>query len=780
MTEGTATFYVASSTQEIIECTMNLDDLAVRFGSRRSLGRSINSILCFEQHLAILSYSDGFSFVERTNLELLGTGLAASQCSIPQKFFAGQDASRYSPLVVAGRDSSTAVCRFADDIPFSIEFKTDQIFRGSTGMWLLREFSSDEEQSTLVVSFVNNTTVFKVNRAGPICLEEASQFYGIETGERTLAIKNAEGASLLIQVCIDRIRLCKSNRSDIDANFLADWRGSSSVSEGVAFSAAQICKDAVFGLDPVHSKLHVLNCRATRNAASVSLVATMTTPQGVCALDVVSLSDPRQTPESPRLHSPPHTKSFILALAGNSLESGSSAVEIFLLDILESSCRVEKVAWAGFTDFTVNQIRLWGERERTYLLLLGGRDGRLLTRRLSVADDGTVDLSDEHQPSFSVGCRPVQFQQAPQGLTVLSGGAHIFQKNGASYSVQKLVPRADHIVWWSRNSECKNLFCSFIIEHEFLASGATPLATQPRFDRLMSIPNLRHAAQKSNVGLLIVAGNSREADGSPSSLSSAPFVEAYNIQDEELVYRTTFSIGDSITCLCAEGNTDFIMVGVQFDQVGQLCILHMPSEKHSSRRPSAVTKSTPSFIFGPDVGFPHKVRACELLENLCSDGGLYALVAAGTDLHVIGIDLAAEKISFILTESWRAEILSICVNRTMENSTFAVITSRGGLEIYKVALMDPDRADLRQIWTDTSLALFDRLLWCDATTLAATDRRGFVHIFKFTADLTVTKRVVELGDIPISISKLDTENAVLISTITGAVLQVPFLWERPA
>lgn len=731
------------------------------------MGRSINSLMCFDQYLVALSYTDGLHFMDKSTLEFSESNSMSAKCLLPQIFLAEQNSADNNYLVAVGRNPFASICRFADDMPFSIEVRSDQLFRGCTGLWLLREFSSDEGQSTVVVSFINNTAVFKLTPANSVFLEESSEFYGIETNERTLAIRNAESASLLIQVCIDRVRLCKSNRSDISGGSLVDWRGSSSATGKLMFFAAQICKDFVFGLDSLHSNLYILHCRATRNAASISTLTIVSVPEGSCALDVVPL-DSKQ-PENLRPHSPPHTRSFVIAIASNNLETAVSIVEVFLFDALEASCRVEKAGSVTFENFTINQIKLLEEGTGIYRLVVGGRNGSVLIRSFFVVQSESINMTSE-QVHLSVGSRPVQLQMAPVGLSILSGSAHILKKDGNNkYGLEALAPRADHIVWWSRNLNGSKTFHCFIVEHESLAVGVSPLICQPRFDHLTSVPNLRHVVLKANLNLLIAAGSCRESDSLPHS--SPSFIEAYAIQSDELICRTMFSVGDTITCLSSAGDTDFVMIGLQVEHVGQLRILHIPNEKYQSRRSSMITKAVPPFILGVDVGFPHKVNGCEFLGKLASESHYYALVAAGNDLHVLEIDIAAEKINFLLTESWRAEILTIAVNRVLGN-IFAIVTSRGGLEIYEMSLTGELRVDLRQLWSDTSSALFDRILWCDKNVLAATDRRGFVHIFKFSAHTNLSKGMIEIGDIPVSITRHENGKALLVSTVTGAVLEL--------
>lgn len=185
----------------------------------------------------------------------------------------------------------------------------------------------------------------------------------------------------------------------------------------------------------------------------------------------------------------------------------------------------------------------------------------------------------------------------------------------------------------------------------------------------------------------------------------------------------------------------------------------------------------PQLIFSCDAGFPHPVTAMTWIQSTAGENVHKLLVAAGSELHLMHLNLIEEGLDFVRTESWRSLIKA--VSASPNSRLIAICTQRGGIEI--AALKeggeegeDKNHIELVRCWSSPLPDLIDRILWCTNTLLAASDRRGLIHLFSVCADsgVVLEKQTVPTNDIPFALAMRKSKNCLLYSTITGGICEI--------
>jgi hypothetical protein len=632
---------------------------------------------------------------------------------------------------------------------------------------MLREYNSDKHHSILAVSFVKSTILLRL--VGESLFEDITDFYGVDMRRRTLAIENAEAGSFLIQVCPDRVIICKSNVGQVAGEVLAGWkRGPPDIdAASLDFSSAAIINDHVFAMRS--GFIEIFQCRTTRGAPSVILLLQLTVPSctssfAVYPLGVSGSSSPQK-----------HGSGFIVAASFNGeiqfwnvyFDDGSNRVDRICTHVLEDC------------DFVANEMQFFKDAYGARVAL-GGRDGRLIILGVKQEEDSLAIMP---LTSVYAGKRPVQLSRTRlSGLSAcifaLSGQASLLDEtDDGVFSLTPVLHRADHLVRWSVLNSSESHFRFVVVEHESMSTFTTSLQVTPRIEALLDICCARFIMHRPQQGQLVVVSSPgrSEQDASISSgswASNAPAIEVYSLNDEELLFKSVLATGDIVTCAALLGDSGFIIIGLQIQNVGQVRILKIPPtfiDRNARRRqslpPQQLSRGGVSqLVFSCDAGFPHKVNAVTVVD-IINDGKFRVLVAAGPELHFVEVNTVTESMDFLLTECWRSDILAIAVDP--ESRLFAVSTCRGGLDIFSL-LTNQTSIEFAQQWSSSSSVLIGRLLWNNGF-LIGSDRRGFVH---FIHAGSFKKSTVALDDIPCALSIRRKTKSLLVSTITGAIIEI--------
>ncbi|PJF17176.1 hypothetical protein PSACC_03019 [Paramicrosporidium saccamoebae] len=669
-------------------------------------------------------------------------------------------------LVACGFGDSSIVGLFRENIPVCTEMRSDQIFRGCTGIWMLREYNSDKHHSILAVSFVKSTILLRL--VGESLFEDITDFYGVDLRRRTLAIENTEAGSFLIQVCPDRVIICKSNVGQVAGEVLADWkRDLDTGGADLDFFSAAIINDHVFALRS--GFIEIFQCRTTRGAPSVILSLQLAMPPCTSSFAVYPLGT--SGPPNPQKY----CFGFIVAASYNEeiclwnvyFDDGSNRVDQICTYVLEDC------------DFAVNEMQFFKDAYGARLAL-GGRDGRLIVLGVKQEEDS---VSIRPLASVHAGKRPVQLSRTRlSGLSAcifaLSGQASLLDETeDGVFSLTPVLHRADHLVRWSVLNSNESLFRFVVVEHESMGTFTTSLQVTPRIEAFLDVCCARFIMHRPQQGQLIVVSSPGRSEqesfiSSGSWANNAPAVEVYGLNDEELLFKSVLATGDIVTCAALLGDSGFIIIGLQIQNVGQVRILKIPPnfiDRNARRRQSLPSQQlsrggVSQLIFSCDAGFPHKVNAVSVVD-VVNDGEFRVLVAAGSELHLIEVNTVAESMDFLLTECWRSDILAVSVDP--ESRLVAVSTCRGGLDIFSL-LTNQANIELAQQWSSSSSVLIGRLLWNDGF-LIGSDRRGFIH---FIHAGSFKKSTVALDDIPCALSIRRKTKSLLVSTITGAIVEI--------
>lgn len=376
-------------------------------------------------------------------------------------------------FLACGVGERALVGSFQEDIPVKVEIKSDQLFRGCTGIWMLREYNSDKHHSMLAVSFVQSTVLLKlttdINTSSlGGCMEDISQYYGLDMYQRTLAMENSETGSFLIQVCPKRILIFKSNYSETTREVVvAEWRVDGSYG-GKEFSSARIIKDLVFALDSQSSLLSIFYCRTTRGAAGITLITTLGVPLRSVAFAVNLLCD---SEKSTKLGA-----NYILVVG--TLEGNQSCLHFWRAVLGPNTSQLDLLQVLPFEeDQAVNEMQFL----RDSTLVVGLRSGLVLIFSFSGIRGS---FSVQKNCSLVAGTRPVQLLCTHlSGLTpriiTLAGPASLLAEDGSGgFDICRIVPRADHIVRWAMADQLsldKEIHRFVLIEHESMVLISTPL-----------------------------------------------------------------------------------------------------------------------------------------------------------------------------------------------------------------------------------------------------------------------------------------------------------------
>lgn len=748
---------------------MNSNDVIIRFTIDAKFWCSAlclldnGILLCYTPSNGLFVYlvaSNGARLLNRTSEKNIVTSMV---CSSAKK--AGDEEC----LVSYGFGDVAAIGTFREDVPVTIEMRSDPLFRGCTGLWMLRRYNSDKHHSVLAVSFVKSTMLLKLTGEGNF--EDASEFYGVDMYRQTLAIENAEVGSFLIQVCPDRILICKSNFGEEAGEFLADWKASNQETE-YCFTSAVVVNDHVFALDVKICQLVIFQCRTTRGSTSIALASSITVGPGTSAFAVYGLGESnRERAGSPRVR-----PGFIIAF------TAGKASQIGLLQVLadENSTIINENSPVEFSDFVVNELQFtrgpFGPR-----LIAGGREGQLAIFSVSQDEERSVQLV--RMTDLKVGNRPVQLLRARfpglhASIFALSGPASlVVERESGIFTLLQVLPRADHMVRYASPIETDGVYRFIAIEHESMAVFRTILQRVPRLEPSVPIICARHVMTKlhGSMGqITIVVGSPNKAEqDSPYLLgcwtSQAPTIEVYSQFDDELLFSTTLASGDVVTCASLINNSDLVAVGLQVQNVGQVQVFKIPVGTDRARRRSLPAGQTrggvPQLVFAYDRGFPHPITAVTDLGEL---GGVNRiLIAAGPELHIVQLD---RKDHCYL---WREDVHAVAA-APGATSLIAISTLRGGLELYAID-EDAEEAGISdKKWSCPLPCLVNKLLWCGTNVLAASDRRGFVHLIDTSSLAHVKWITVPLDDdIPCAIAYRSPTNSLIVATITGAVVEIP-------
>lgn len=740
---------------------------------------------------------------------------------------------------------------FEENIPISIDYRSDPIFRGSTGIWMLKQYGMDRHHSMLAVSFVCSTVLLQLELTGDsMTMTDRSEFYGIDPHRRTLAIENATNGSFLIQVCPNRVLVFKSNSSREQAGeVIAEWspdydENISMTDTEISFSSAQIVNDHAFALETRNCQFYIFQCKTGRGAASITKLTSFLIPAETTAFAIYPLHEAGSGSLSPKAAA---IARFECILACASLTS----LTFWKIQVEENGQRIDELRTIpSGTSSPVNEMKFVRGPSHEARLYLGCRDGSLLVMRVTSQDQQSIACEEIY--AATVGKRPVQLVslsllKEQKTMLILSGGALLLSED-QQFKLELVMPKADHLVRWiyqqhsaaTRREDGEDFAlegCTGIrfvaIAHEALHIGHSTLKATRRIVPRQTLPNARHLLVSGNY-LICVASPFRSLLDSPMGMRGAvlpPEVVVYHqspnggVEEEFILHRSVLAAGDLVMSACIvsgvsgssdsinESTTVTIAVGMQVHSVGQLRILRLPNpagastaaqatpgrKRHSIPHtqgqgawgsPSLVGGSVSStslnvttapqvgntgrsgagggptqLIFSCDAGFPHPVSAVAAV----GPGSL--LVAAGPEIHLVRLE--GENVKFIRTETWRSSIHALASNG---RGVLAVASQRGGLELFQFrGYVENEEGLLVRLWSSALPDLVDRLLWCRADLVAATDRRGMLHFIRLTGEKEPVKRTIHhlSSDIPVAMTLRPTGKDLLVAGISGLIYEFP-------
>ena len=720
-------------------------------------------------------------------------------------------------LVVKGQGERAKIGYYREDIPVTGELLSDQMFRGATGLWMLRRYGSDRHHSMLVVSFVSSTILFQLSDSNtdtgeatgldpPPAFTERSEYYGIDTHRRTLAIENSISGSFLIQACPDRILIFKSNASqDLagGATVMTEWNATDTYSLEsftICFTSATIMNDHVFALDAINSKLFIFQCRVNRSgSASVTVLCSLPTSQSCNCFAVHLLTE---LPAVSGSMSPPRNTilshlgrlEYLVACSITPIstidENSLCRINFLKVQVEENSSRIDQISEFELDSCGhVNEMQYlkgpYGAR-----LYIGFRDGSLQVLRIGQITDTERESTIECENLFSavVGKRPVQLirckSTSSSEIISIAGSVSIINELADRvFTVELVLQKADHLVRWvtfhdeeaadpTFTSDKRQKNCRFIaVEHEALLVFTSSLVATKRITPFASLTNARHLLLTPNHLICISTPRRVQADDPTQSHCAelAPELLVYNshLDDRELISRTTLATGDLVIDAIVLDEMH-VAIGLRIHNVGQLRILRIPSPSMAplkrrqsiSQSPSTSTTGMPQMIFVCDAGFPHPVSA------IASNEGKRIFVSAGTDIHHLLI-MSQDRIQFVRTETWRSEVIAM---RGNGSDLMAVASSLGGLELFSV----DNEGNWLRLWCASRPDLIDRLCWCRRDLVAAADRRGFLHflLIKETAEGGKSIRRITQSidrDIPVALAFRASTNTLLVSGVSGLI-----------
>lgn len=671
----------------------------------------------------------------------------------------------YVSLVI---DDRTTCGRFREDIPVTLDFKSDQLFRGCTGLFTLKEYAADSSPSFILVSFVNSTLIFGVSSSG--IMEEISEFFGLETSQPTLGIKNMDANSCFIQICPYKIRITKSIKKNLSDKFLAEWiaRGSA------VFSTAVIHDNVVFALDSVQGSVSILSCRVLRDSASIVLESSFAIESNTSAFTVYA-SDSKFDKE--------FTAHYLIATASFDAKECDQWISIYKLAKNSEIWTHSKLFFDSYRiSSIVNDLKFW-KSPFGVRLLVGTRCGSLYIHQVPENFESNVDQLLLLK-SVEIGDRPLQFrcesnELNPESVFLLCGPSFLLMETAfGKFDLQKILPRADHIVYWSSLPSNKTMFQFFAIEHENLLFFSTPLDKIPRFEpwrigiasssKFLSIPN------ESDL-ILLTSNNNLSQESIHDEC-----IEVQNRITKEILAKELFGPEERVTCGAFLGDSELVVIGLKSGNAGQIRIYSLPCarERTLSRRRGVLASSRSQtislLILEADAGFPNPVASVNYVGK-SSTNSLRFLASSDCDLHFLDFDIEEQVLTFIRTESWRQLFRNIAVFPA--SNIFAVTGTGGGVDIFSIEDKGTSETiGVSRIGFCEGPYLTDKIVWCSEKSFAATDRRGFVHIFscydnsKFNFEM---RRTVFLeGHIPCAMAFRSSSNSLIVSTIRGAILEI--------
>lgn len=515
---------------------------------------------------------------------------------------------------------------FEENIPLSIDYRSDPIFRGSTGIWMLKQYGMDRHHSMLAVSFVCSTILLQIELTGDsMTMTDLSEFYGIDTHRRTLAIENATNGSFLIQVCPNRVLVFKSNSSREQAGeVIAEWspehdESTPMVDTDISFSSAQIINDHTFALETRNRQFFIFQCKTGRGAASITKLTSFLIPAETTAFAIYPLHEAGSGSLSPRAAAVARSE-YILACAS------LTSLTFWKIHIEENGQRIDELhTMPSSTSSPVNEMKFVRGPSREARLHLGCRDGSLLVMRVTSQDQQSIACEEIY--IATVGKRPVQLvplslPKEQRAMLILSGGAMLLSED-EQFNLELVMPKADHLVRWvyqqssgarrEDGDDFSSEGCAGIrfvaIAHETLLIGHSTLKATRRIVPRQALPNARHLLVSGNY-LICVASPFRSLLDSPMGMRGAalpPEVVVYHrspsggVEDEFILHRSVLAAGDLVMSACIVSNVGgssgsinestavTIAIGMQVHSVGQLRILRLPNPVGAS----TAAQSTP-------------------------------------------------------------------------------------------------------------------------------------------------------------------------------------------
>lgn len=676
-------------------------------------------------------------------------------------------------LVCYNIGESSKIGYFRENIPHYLESRSDQVFRGTTGIWTLKQYGMDLHHSMVVISFVKSTILLQVDQNSDFV--DHSEFYGIDTHSRTLAIGNTLNGSFLLQVCPKRINICKSNAGETAGEVIASWESSKGSDENDYFSSASIFADLVFALDIKKLRISIFQCRVRRGNFAVNKLCQVQVCSETSAFAIFSTEDPVQVKQSTGM-SP---KSFVSPSEFLLVCSSPDGLNFWRVQLDENSSRVDLVKSVSSTLFSqVNSLE-FSRNSFGIRLYLGLRNGTVQILELDYESNTLRDIKRKYE--FSVGHRPVRLLTTDlltgkdTAVVALSGKALLItETTDMQFRIEPLLEKADHMVRFQEMHAKSDLAKFLVIEHEALLSFSTNLEPTMRVVPILRQQNARFVG---GIGPHIVTISSPRFQYKQQSTSSflAPEVLVFSSQDDELLYRTVLAAGDVVTAMDIVDNQT-IALGICVNDVGQLRILRIPQLQR--RRQSGIHSLTGSrggpptqLIFACDAGFPHPVTAISTIPSK-EDQTCSLIVSAGTDIHILSLDQSKEIIEFIHTETWRAAVLSLASNH---HNRVAVSSERAGLELFSL----DENGDWTLMWSAAKPDSVTKIVWCNENLVAGLDRRGFIHFLHCDQEGAVSRVTRSIdGDIPLA--ALSRADYLFITGVSGCIhkMELPTFYDN--
>ena len=305
-TPGQYHFSVCLNTGEILSCIISAQTGTIDVFYRRNFGCPVGPSIIFRSGDELLMVGCSlWKGIQCMPYSQTSSNSKAVCEPLQESMYASDIISQGTSTILASGFGDTArLMSFQTDIPVSVDFRSDQFFRAATNMWLLKQYGVDRHQSMLVVSFVQSTIIFGLesnDNWGSLNLVDLSEFFGMETLQRTLAIENSIAGSYVIQVCPDCVVVFKSNcHREQAAGPLCVWKLSECenfLQQSPSIFLANILHDVIFAVDVANQVLMVFQVKIARGSAMINFIHSMKIEGDCCKK--FSHSDSFQTHRGP-------------------------------------------------------------------------------------------------------------------------------------------------------------------------------------------------------------------------------------------------------------------------------------------------------------------------------------------------------------------------------------------------------------------------------------------------------------------------------------------------